>query len=127
MHIGYLLLCRCMSVDSSSHSESRQRLGSRAVWRRQTAGDVPHRSPLRSVTHSSGDLLRQRLWSEGNASSRRHSRLGTPRRTDSNSRLGMQKDALRLSELAHISLTGADLHLFPVASLLLLLQLNHLS
>ncbi len=103
--------CRSRSVRSSSHSESRLRhLISVGVRRRRTAGDVPDQLPRHADKHGTGRSvglgLRQRLWSEGNAISRSHSRFGTPRRTDSTSRLGPQLFGLKLSELARRPLIG---------------------
>ena len=95
----------------SSSSKSYMRQLSRQAKRRKTAGDAGdgcQRDPsLHEMRHRSGALLRQRLCSEGSTGSFLLGRFRAPCKGDSRAKQGQQSDALKLSELARMPLTGA--------------------
>ena len=95
--------------DRSSKTFMRQLTGQ--AKRRKTAGDAgdgcQHDPSLHEAAHRSGALLRQRLWSEGATGSYLLGRFRAPRRSDLRAKQGQQPDALKLSELARMPMTGA--------------------
>ena len=84
---------------------------SRQAKRRKTAGDAgdgcQHDPSLHEARHCSGALLRRRLWSEGSTGSFLLGHFRAPRKGDPRAKQGQQPDALKLSELACMPLTGA--------------------
>lgn len=107
----HVMTGRSGSGKPSSSSRSYMRQLSRQAKRRKTAGDAghgcQHDPSLHEARHRSGALLRQRLWSEGSTGSFLLGRFRAPRKGDSRAKQGQQSDALKLSELARMPLTGA--------------------
>ena len=96
---------------ASRPSDAHMRQLTRQVKRRKTAGDAGngclHDLDLHETRRRSGALVRHRLWSEGSTGSFLLGRFRVPCRRDCTAKHGQQPDALKLSELARMPLTGA--------------------